>query len=66
MLIKKKTTVQSVQPSSFTGRKQLREEDLENIDDMTPEEIRSLLVKQGLLKAQPKDAIDNKEVGVEI
>ena len=41
----------SSERSNFTGRKQLREEDLEDIDEMTPDEIRSLLVKQGLLKA---------------
>ena len=41
----------SSERSNFTGRKQLREEDLEDSDEMTPDEIRSLLVKQGLLKA---------------
>ena len=42
---KKKKKRSASARSNFTGRKQLREEDLEDIDDMTPEEIRSLLVK---------------------
>ena len=62
----KKAKKKTAQRSNFTGRKQLREEDLDDIDDMTADEIRSLLVKQGLLKAQPKDNIDNKLVGPEI
>ena len=44
-LLKKKKRRSTSARSNFTGKKQLREEDLEDIDDMTPEEIRSLLVK---------------------
>lgn len=52
--------------SSFTGKRFVREDDFEDIDNMTAEEIRKLLVDDGLIKAQPKDNIDRKEVGKEI
>lgn len=52
--------------ASFTGRKALRDEDLEDIEDMTAEEIRALLVRNGHLKARASDGIDKKEVGDEI
>ena len=40
----KKKKKKNEQRINFTGRKMLREEDLAEIDDMNPEEIRSLLV----------------------
>ena len=52
--------------SSFTGKRTLREDDFDDIDSMTAEEIRKLLVDDGLIKAQKKDNIDKKLVGKEI
>lgn len=52
--------------SNFTGKKFIREDDFDDIDSMTAEEIRKLLVDDGLIKAQKKDNIDKKLVGKEI
>ena len=59
---KKKKT----QRANFTGEKKLREEDLDDIEDMNSEEIRALLVTNGILKARETDKIDHKLVGPEI
>lgn len=52
--------------ASFTGQQKLREEDLDDIEDMNSEEIRKLLVSNGILKPRASDEIDLKEVGPEI
>ena len=52
--------------SNFTGKKFIREENFDDIDSMTAEEIRKLLVDDGLIKAQKRDNIDKKLVGKEI
>ena len=54
------------QRANFTGTKKLREEDLDDIEDMNSEEIRELLVQNGILKARKTDKIDFKLVGPEI
>ena len=52
--------------ANFTGTKKLREEDLDDIEDMNSEEIRALLVSNGISKARKTDEIDHKLVGPEI
>ena len=52
--------------ANFTGQKRLRESDLDNIDEMDTEEIRMMLVENGILKARKSDNIDRTEVGKEI
>lgn len=52
--------------SNFTGVKRLREEDLGDIEEMSPQEIRRMLVENGVLKARKEDNIDKKLVGPEI
>ena len=44
----------------------MREEDLDDIEDMDSEQIRKLLVDNGILKARKTDLIDRKLVGEDI
>jgi len=44
--------------ASFTGVKKIREEDFDDIEDMDSEEIRKLLVSNGVLKPRPEDKIN--------
>ena len=50
------------QRANFTGTMRLREADLDDIEDMSPEEIRRMLVDTGFLKARKSDNIDKKLV----
>jgi len=48
--------------ANFTGAKRLREEDLDDIEEMSTKEIRLMLVENGILKANKDDNIDNRLV----
>lgn len=48
--------------ASFTGRKVLRESDLNNIEDMEAQDVRLMMIEQGILKANKSDNIDFKLV----
>ena len=44
----------------------MREDDLQDVEEMTKDEIRDMLVEEGFLKARKGDKKDLKEVGKEI
>ena len=50
------------QRASFTGNNRLREEDLDDIDDMDPDYIRKLLVEKKILKPLEEDRKNDKEL----
>ena len=50
------------QRASFTGNNRLREEDLDDIDDMDPDYIRKLLVDKKILKPLEEDRKNDKEL----
>lgn len=57
----------AIQPrANFTGKAQLREQDLDDIEEMDSEEIRKLLVKNGVLKPKKEDKLDEKKIGEDI
>ena len=57
--------VMKKQKASFTGRKTIGEDLIDDVEDLDNQAIRLILIDQGLLKAK-KGEIDEKNIGPEI
>ena len=57
--------VMKKQKASFTGRKTIGEDLIDDVEDLDNHSIRLILIEQGLLKAK-KNEIDEKKIGPEI
>ena len=53
------------QKASFTGRKKIGEDLIDDVEDLDNQAIRHILIEQGLLKPK-KGEIDEKSIGPEI